>query len=230
MVGVHLRKLDAIYWSNLNRNMRNLILDSFIIVLAILLTGSTAFAMQPATTKEVHAEQKPVASVEVSNKAPEPKDDPTPEPKIESAPVALETVKIEEPKPAPVAPVAQDNETIVWNYLINQGFSRNQTAGIMGNLQQEHGFKTSGDGLAQWLGNRKANLMARENPYDINTQVAFLVEELRGTEIRAYNAIMANDSVENSTIAFQNLFERCNPQYCMQSQRIAYAYAILNRH
>lgn len=211
--------------------MRKLFQDSAIIVLAVLLTGGTAFAMQPAATNQVHAESHSVANVEPPIKADTVKVESTPVPEKQDAPAALETVKSEPtPVPATPAPVPQDNETIVWNYLIAHGFTRNQTAGIMGNLQQEHNFNTDGDGLAQWTGGRKANLMSRANPYDINTQLDFLIYEFKSNEIAAYTSILNYDTVESATISFQNQFERCNPAYCMQSQRIAYAYAILQRH
>jgi len=125
-----------------------------------------------------------------------------------------------------------DNETIAWNFLIANGFTRNQTAGIMGNLQQEHNFKTDdvagGLGIAQWLGGRRANLMARANYLDINVQLKFMLDEMNGPEIVAGNAVRASGSVEAATIAFQNKFERCG--LCAQSNRIQYAYDILNRH
>ena len=141
------------------------------------------------------------------------------------------------PEPAasttPVVPV-KDNETIIWERLIAEGFTRNQTAGIMGNLQQEHNFKTDdvagGLGIAQWIGNRRANLMARADYLNINVQLDFLMEELRGGEKVAYNAIIAVDSLENAVISFQNKFERCNPYYCNPQQRINYAYGVLGRH
>lgn len=136
-------------------------------------------------------------------------------------------------KPATPAPSQSgDNETIAWNFLISQGYTRNQTAGIMGNLQQEHGFKTSdvpgGLGIAQWMGGRRANLMARPNYLDINVQLQFLVEELNGGESRAKAAIVATDSLESATMAFSSLFERCG--VCRNEQRIQYAYQILGRH
>ena len=129
----------------------------------------------------------------------------------------------------PVVTNPSDNKTIVWNYL-RQHFSPNQTAGIMGNLQQEHNFRTDGDGLAQWLDGRKERLYAKPDPTSIHTQVAFLVEELKSTESRAYNAIMASDGLENATVAFQDLFERCHPMYCHLNQRIGYAQAILQEY
>lgn len=139
------------------------------------------------------------------------------------------------PKPEPPKPVVAKavyqtpqplgNERIIWDFLIGQGFTRNQTAGIMGNLQQEHGFQTSGDGLAQWVGGRKARLMAMPDPYSLTTQLSFLIiemnEGIRGT-------IVATDDVVAVTRIFQNQYERCG--VCMEVNRINYAYAILARH
>jgi len=122
------------------------------------------------------------------------------------------------------------NESITWNFLIANGFSRNQTAGIMGNLMQEHGFKTTGDGIAQWIGSRKSNLLSRPDPYSIDTQLQFLMYELNGGYSKVKNAILATNSVEQATIIFQDQFERCNPVYCMENQRIVYAYNILASH
>lgn len=127
---------------------------------------------------------------------------------------------------------AEGNESIAWNFLISQGFTRNQTAGIMGNLRQEHNFKTDdvkgGLGIAQWLGARRARLISKGNHLDINTQLNFLMEELNTSEKAAYNAIKATDSVEGATIAFQNKFERCG--ICVQSRRVQYSYDILKRY
>ena len=119
----------------------------------------------------------------------------------------------------------QGNENVVWDFLIGQGFSRNQTAGIMGNLQQEHSFRTDGDGLAQWMGGRKARLMAMSSPYSLQTQLQFLMIELNegcGGSIRATNDVIS------ATLIFQNQFERCGN--CMQDYRIRYAHEILGRH
>lgn len=122
-------------------------------------------------------------------------------------------------KGTPVSAVATDNEGAVWNFLIKR-YSRNQTAGIMGNLAQEHHFRTDGDGIAQWTDGRKANLMARPNPRDINVQLQFLVEEMQGLSLP--------DTIEGATVTFQNQFERCG--ICMESQRIQYAYDVLAAH
>ena len=158
----------------------------------------------------------------------------------EPGPIKVELASISNvaDKPNIPASVAQphvsgDNETTIWNYLTSQGFTRNQVAGIMGNLKQEHGFKTSderpnGLGIAQWIGNRADRLVANGNYLDINVQLNYLMEELNGSESAAGGAIRASGSVEEATRAFQNKFERCG--VCMESQRIQYAYDILASH
>lgn len=121
-----------------------------------------------------------------------------------------------------------ENQKITWDYLRKQGFSREQTAGIMGNLMQEHRFNTDGDGLAQWIGGRKARLTAMEDPFSIHTQLDYLMIELNGPYRYVKKAILATNSVEQSTIIFQDQFERCG--ICKQQTRINYAYNILETH
>lgn len=127
---------------------------------------------------------------------------------------------------------ASDNESIAWNFLISNGFSAEQTAGIMGNLQQEHHFQTSdtagGLGIAQWTGGRRNNLLARDNPYDIYTQLQFLLDELNTGYKSAKNVILSSNSIEGATRAFQNQFERCG--ICREELRINYAYDIYGRY
>ena len=120
------------------------------------------------------------------------------------------------------------NEVITWNFLIGKGLSREQTAGIMGNLQQEHGFNTTGDGLAQWTGGRKAALLSRPDPYSINTQLDFLWYELSGPYASVLSHIRAQSTVEGSVRIFQNEYERCG--ICAESKRIQFAYNILASH
>lgn len=148
---------------------------------------------------------------------------------------SVQEAKISLKDPIPLAttaniPTPKDNETIIWEYLMQQGFTKNQTAGIMGNLQQEHGFQTSdvagGLGIAQWIGNRRANLMARGDYLSINTQLQFLMDELNSTGIASQ--IKSVDSIDHATIVFQNQFERCG--VCREDQRLNYAYAIASKH
>lgn len=127
---------------------------------------------------------------------------------------------------------ASENEAIAWQFFIDQGFSVEQTAGIMGNLAQEHGFNTSdvagGLGIAQWLGGRRAALLERENPFSIYTQLEYIMYEFKNKEYRAYNAVKAATTVEQATIAFQNHYERCG--LCNEPRRIQFAYSLLARY
>jgi hypothetical protein len=129
------------------------------------------------------------------------------------------------------APVLEENWHIVADSLLNAGYTKQQVAGILGNLHQEHNFKTDdvpgGLGIAQWLGSRRANLLSKSTPYDIATQASFIIEELNGVEHRANSMLKASTTVEQSTIAFQNGYERCGD--CRQSQRISYALEYYGR-
>jgi len=127
---------------------------------------------------------------------------------------------------------ASQNESITWAFLLSQGFTRNQTAGIMGNLMQEHRFNTGdtagGLGIAQWIGGRRLALMGIQDYTNIYVQLDYLMYELNGSEKNAYNAILGTSSVADAVRAFQNKFERCG--ICLEDQRISYAYQILGRH
>lgn len=197
-------------------------------VIAVLIIALIVFvgAMQPGTAEFFTEPAAHAESAEKLSTNPSPVLKPATEPLTTSLPTPSTSANLPRTSTTNVtAPL--DNETIIWNYLTAQGFSREQTAGIMGNLQQEHHFQTSGDGLAQWIGNRKANLMARPNPYDINTQLDFLMEELNGPYIAVKQKIFAS-SLTDATLAFQNGFERCG--LCMESNRLQYASDILGRH
>ena len=180
--------------------------------------GLIALAEPPISNPEAHAETAKVVNVEPVRQEAIPA-------KPETTPV--ETTEITQP-------VVLDNETIAWNFFISNGFTREQTAGILGNFQQEHNFNTSdvpgGLGIAQWLGNRRANLMARENYLDINVQLQFVLDELNTGESASKTALLSTSSVEAATERFMTKYERCNPYYCHLNQRINYAYAILERH
>lgn len=129
-----------------------------------------------------------------------------------------------------------ENENITWDYLISKGFSRIQTAGIMGNLMQEHGFNTTdtsgGLGLAQWTGSRRANLinMYPDSYTNIYSQLDYLMFELNGSYSAVRDAILADNSLDPTNVVqiFQDKFEKCGT--CMESKRIEYARNILASH
>ena len=127
-----------------------------------------------------------------------------------------------------------ENETVIWNFLISQGFSRIQTAGIMGNLQQEHQFSTTdvagGLGIVQWTGDRRTNLINEypDSYTNIYSQLNFLMEELNGTYYRARDAILATNNLDTVVVIFQEKVEGCGN--CKESQRKEYAHNILGSH
>jgi len=98
----------------------------------------------------------------------------------------------------------------------------------MGNLYQEHKFRTDGDGLCQWLGERRNKLQSLPNWQDLNVQLDYMMSELNGSEIYANNLVKQSTTIEDATIAFQNGFERCGN--CMENQRIQYAIDIYGRY
>jgi len=123
-----------------------------------------------------------------------------------------------------------ENEQITWDYLVAKGLTPEQTAGIMGNLMQEHGFNTTGDGLAQWTGSRQAKLRAMypDSFTTIQSQLDYLWYELAGPYAKVLASIQAQSTVEGAVRVFQNQYERCG--WCVESLRIQYAYDILASH
>lgn len=131
-----------------------------------------------------------------------------------------------------VSTTPTENEAIAWNYLLSQGFTPVQAAGIMGNLQQEHHFETTdtagGLGIAQWTAGRRENLLAKSDPYNIYTQLNYLMEELNGGYSAVKSSLSSAATIEEAVQIFQNQFERCG--ICRESQRIEYAYEIYGRY
>jgi hypothetical protein len=152
--------------------------------------------------------------------------------KVEEAPA--------EPTNTPVAQPAADtvvtipNEREIWDRLKSEGFNDIHVAAMMGNFRQESNYKTndgaSGLGIAQWLGNRRDRLINLGRYEELGTQLNYLIWELaQGGEQLARSNLVASTTLESATIAFQNYYERCNPAYCNQTQRITYAQEVYNK-
>lgn len=105
------------------------------------------------------------------------------------------------------------------NYFIGKGYSREQSAGIVGNLHGESGLDIGaiGDGgkaygLAQWHPDRQ-NIFKKIFGIDIRNssfeqQLAFVDYELRNNESRAGRSLRASGSVSEATAAFMRDYER----------------------
>lgn len=138
---------------------------------------------------------------------------------------------------APSGPVA-DRMKEGMNYFMSQGLSREQAAGIMGNLMHESYLKTDavGDtgkakGIAQWHPDRYRALLRFSsenglNPNDYRTQLAFIMHEFQTTENKAYAALLNTNTVAGATEAFSSKYER--PGNPMMTSRMSYARDALN--
>lgn len=108
------------------------------------------------------------------------------------------------------------------NYFTSQGWSREQAAGIVGNLMQESSLHSGayGDrtipggsvGLGQWNRERQANLKKFASSQgkswqDFGTQLAFVQHELSTSEVGAARKLKAAKTVDDATSAFIG-FER----------------------
>ena len=130
-------------------------------------------------------------------------------------------------------------EEQIWNFFKEKGFSDEQIAGIMGNMQAESGFdpdveNASGHyGLAQWGDSRRTNLeeFAKEKgkePSDLQTQLEFYMHELETSEKESYDALKKATSATSAADIIREKFERCGTQAA--SKRRNYAVEIFNKY
>ncbi|WP_328394833.1 phage tail tip lysozyme [Nocardia sp. NBC_00416] len=127
----------------------------------------------------------------------------------------------------------------MYQYLIDHyGFTPEQAAGILGNLQVESGFDTGAYnpnegaiGLAQWLGGRRENLEAfaggREGGVTSwKNQIDFMMHELNGSESGALGRLRRTSSAGDAAAVFDQYYERSSGE--ARGQRIANANSIAN--
>jgi hypothetical protein len=110
-----------------------------------------------------------------------------------------------------------DNARLAFDYFVSQGLSPVQAAGIVGNLQGESGQGlnpqavnrgdgrdgTDSVGIAQWNSGRAQALRdyaaSKGVPHtDLNTQLEFLHQELKGPEKAAYDRLLAAKTPEEA--------------------------------
>ena len=108
----------------------------------------------------------------------------------------------------------------IMNFFLNKGLTREQSSGILGNLQAESGLNTDiwGDngtsyGLAQWHKSRYTNLFnfakAKSKPVnDLDTQLEFLWHELQTSHNSAYKNLLATSTPEQAAEVFAKQFEK----------------------
>lgn len=138
-----------------------------------------------------------------------------------------------------------------WNFFRDKGVSKETTAGIMGNLQQESGINPKsrqangpGRGIAQWsVGGRFNTLVnrakkAHKSWEDLGVQLDFLWYELNGGEATTKSVLnnrfggfkhfIKNHDVDWAVRAFEQSFERAGkPNY---PNRYKYAHDFYNKY
>lgn len=108
----------------------------------------------------------------------------------------------------------RDAVSTAMEYFQSTGKTKEQAAGIVGNLDHESGFNTSasGDngtafGIAQWRGERltalKEYAASQGKPItDLQTQLQFVDKELNSTEGKAHEKLLAAKSTDEAAKAF----------------------------
>lgn len=115
-----------------------------------------------------------------------------------------------------------ENKKVAWDYFTKMGYSKEMTAGIIGNLITESNLNPTIDaydnsgsyGIAQWLGGRKEGLYdfasnTGLNADDFTTQLKYIHHELQNGESGAM-ARMQNggSSPEQQALLFSKYYER----------------------
>jgi hypothetical protein len=149
----------------------------------------------------------------------------------------------------PVASTSSDlsvsaNEKTAYEFFVGKGLKDYQSAGIVGNLEQESGVDPTiaqygggpGRGIAQWSEGGRWNADANDNvvwyahktgqsEWSLKLQLEFIWYELTTDSWYGLGALRSSGDVSAATIAFQNDFEGCGQ--CDEAMRIAYAKAVL---
>lgn len=138
---------------------------------------------------------------------------------------------------------AANNNKIAFDYFVNKGLTKEQSAGIVGNLIQEAGDPINprsvqpggpGRGIAQWsVGERWAVLQQfaanqGRDPWSLDLQLDFIWHEFNTTESYAFGQLKATSTVADAATAFNDKFERCGD--CHLDTRIAHAQRIFDAY
>ena len=146
------------------------------------------------------------------------------------------------PPPQKIKGGASRNASTALGYFKRKGFTDEQAAGIVGNLQAESGMNINpaaiGDGgrawgIAQWHPERRAiwekatrkKWQPDGNSPNFQEQLDFIIYELQRTESRALKQLRATSTVEDAAAAFDKYYERSNGR--ARQKRIELAKALI---
>jgi len=135
------------------------------------------------------------------------------------------------------------NDVTACNYFVGKGLTNFQSAGIVGNLDQESGVNPSsvqaggpGRGIAQWSVGGRWDTDSNDNAVwyagkegasvtSLDLQLDFIWYELTTFSGYGLASLKASTNVTDATVAFETDFEGCGE--CDQSTRISYAEGVL---
>ena len=149
-----------------------------------------------------------------------------------------EEVTLEE---VPLSGGTLDNSELAYTHYLNRGLPPHVAAGIVGNLIQESNLNphVKGDegkatGIAQWHPDRFNTLRKwaasqGRNPYDLRTQLDFVIEE-PGEGERALKKLFETTNPQQAAVVFSNTYERPNKKYAANNKRAAYAQSLMSRY
>lgn len=125
------------------------------------------------------------------------------------------------------------------DFFTKNGFPKHQAIGIAGNIKAESNFNSlaQGDngtafGIAQWRFDRLDNLKAfADNSNldyrDFDTQVQFILYEMRVYEKRALQKLIESPDIATATLNFAKYYER--PRADLIPKRVDYSNAIASQ-
>jgi MYXO-CTERM domain-containing protein len=136
------------------------------------------------------------------------------------------------------------NDQAAYEFFINKGLTCEQSAGIVGNLDQESGVDPTalqygggpGRGIAQWSAGGRWDTTPNdnavwyagqmgENVWSLQLQLEFIWYELPSY---GFSNLQAATTVDAATVAFEEDFEICCPSACNTSGRESYAQGVLS--
>jgi MYXO-CTERM domain-containing protein len=138
------------------------------------------------------------------------------------------------------------NDEAAYDYFLGKGLTNFQSAGIVGNLDQESGVDPTavqqggpGRGIAQWSVGGRWDTDANDNclwyatqqgqsSTSLTLQLDFIWYELTTFSGYGLAALKATTNVTDATVAFETDFEGCGT--CDQSTRISYAEGVLSAY
>ena len=154
-----------------------------------------------------------------------------------------ERIKGAPPQPRAQAGGASANAQRALQYFKGKGFTEEQAAGIVGNLQAESGVGINpgavGDGgkawgIAQWHPDRRSiwekasgrTWEASGVSPNFDEQLQFIMYELQRTEMRALRRLRATNTVEDAAAVFDQYYERSSGE--ARQRRIQLAQALVS--